>query len=241
MKNLTKILLSVSLVLGVVVVPNITLAERGGDNLVPEVSVGFREKVDIGLGTEIDVIDATTTSNTDAEIEVKSNSGIQSNADTSVEAEGRSTLKTNIAGVAVRTAAQVRSEEDLEIFLANVLMENEAVAAVEFETSAEGSQAVEVVYKHYGRLFGLIPLTIKSTTIVSEDDESGVMVDSNVPWWSFLVAKKSYNQNKLETALINNPKITAGFSVGALTRAEVAEAVIAEIRATVQTEAEVGV
>lgn len=196
-------------------------------------------------------VDANVDANTNVDTSVDTDSSINSetniNSDTkaNVGSENRSeatmngSLRINSLGVAITSSSQVKNDEDLEIFSSNLSAE-EDVAKVEIESDDDESE-IEVVYKHRGRLFGFIPITLKSTTIVEAKSNSEIEVRAKMPWWAFLVAKKNYVKSELETKVKNNSTVKANASVNssAEAKAKVAEAVIAEVAAHANAQAKV--
>lgn len=199
--------------------------------------------VDSVIGTDIEAqVNSSTSLETDADVRghgEESGSVRAEKRSENASADTRSTLRVNAAGIAVTSASQVQSEADLEVFTANLPAEEEGVAKVEIDSGEEGE--IEVVYKLPGRLFGFIPITLKSTAIVEAHANSEVEVRAKMPWWAFLVAKDDYRLAELETKIETNPVVEANAraNASAQAKAKVAEAIIAEVEAHVNAQAAV--
>jgi hypothetical protein len=174
-----------------------------------------------------------------AELETDANIG--ANVSTDVEAttteatndeESGVSLRLNAEGRALTEAAHVNTTSDLEIFAYNVAAEDDMVEEVKVGTTTGGQSRVEVKYKHYGELFGLMPIVINSTTVATTGDGQ-IEVESDLPWWSIITTKKNHAAGEIESRIKDNPTImmSAEMEVDARTQAEIAEAVIAELSA----------
>ena len=139
--------------------------------------------------------------------------------------------------VEVTTAAQVDSEEDLEVFVAHMQSENAQLRHVETESDADGDAEVEVTYEHQGKFLGLFPVTISSHTFVEAGDD--IEVDSRLSWWGFLVTQKNYNEAEIESAIRSNTSVMVSSDTSAHMRAQLAETVVAEVAAHAQAYAQV--
>ncbi|MBI5138747.1 MAG: hypothetical protein HZA95_03035 [Candidatus Vogelbacteria bacterium] len=164
----------------------------------------------------------------------ESESAIRSEAQVGTDAEIK--LKVNASGIAITSSSEVATDEDLKVFSSNIKSKNKAVVSVE-ENSADSSP-VKIVYKHTGKLLWLIPVTIESTTVIEAKSDTEAEVRSSLPWWGFLVAGENYNSAALEARIRNNERIMANAKVNANARAkaEIAEAVIAELNASANSE-----
>lgn len=182
-------------------------------------------------------IDVDTDSDVDVETEDEGNATTSNSSDTDSEVS----LKVNASGVAVVTASQVNSDSDLEIFRTNISSKEEMVDEVKIESKSEGESKIEVVYKHYGKLFGVMPVVMKSYTTVETKADGEVKVKSSLPWWSFLVTETNYAQTEIESKIKENSKIkaSANVQITAEAKAEIVEAVIAELNAQATTRASI--
>lgn len=204
-------------------------------------------EVDSTLNTEIDFEsknenDASTTSSSSVDSDLKIKLG-DDDKDSDFEAEvkevGNLLFRVNSKGVIVSTSSEVNNEEDLEVFSDNMEVKNESVSKVDFDNGNNGDVEVKVVYKHQGKFLGFIPVTIKSKTVVEASNDNETKVNSRLAWWSFLVAGENYSEEELESKIKNNTRIMASAkaNVNASTKAEIAEAVIAEVVANAKAEA----
>ena len=166
----------------------------------------------------------TGTINVDGETNVETGLEGGAESESSVDVE----LGTDSLGGTISSSAQVATDADLEIFSANVATQNENVARVDIV-----ADEVKVVYRHKGRLFGFIPVTVKSTTSVEFQADAEAEINSRLSWWSFMVAGKNYSRTEVESRIENNATIMANAQAdtSASARASVAEAMIAELEA----------
>lgn len=150
----------------------------------------------------------------------------------------KNSFKINSSGVAVMSSSQINSEKDLDIFSDNVSRKNDEVANVDINSGEEGESEVKVIYRHKGKFLGLIPITIKSTTVVETTTDEETEVRSNLSWWSFLVTEKNHAKDDIESSIKNNTTIKSNTMVNASAeaKAKVAEVVIAEVRASANTQ-----
>jgi hypothetical protein len=175
----------------------------------------------IEIGAEVGIGDDTSTTSTSTTEDMEDTND-----------EGNLSLRLNANGVAITSASEVNTEADLEVFAHNVTATEETVDEADAEVTAEGQSRVEVVYKHYGELFGVIPVVIKSTTVVTTGNGE-VEVDSNLPWWSFMATKKTHAANEIEARIKDNPTVmmSAEMEANAAIQAQIMEAVVAELNA----------
>ncbi len=197
-----------------------------------DVEASTQTSVDAGLG------DINAGVQVDTDIEAESQNDYPENGDDmNGGSQTEAVLHLNALGVAVVASNQVNTEEDLEIFAKNTSLYKEGVAKLNFESGEEGDSEVKVEYRHKGKLLGLIPVTIKSTTVVEATTDAEAEVRSKMAWWGFLVSGKNYTKSEIESNIRNNAvvKAQAEANIGARTKAEVAEAVIAELTAHANT------
>lgn len=193
-----------------------------------------------------DEVGVDTTMTADLEVEMEDKMEMENEMDesshdeASMNAESDAELQVNGLGVAITSASQVSSDEDLGVFSANLLHLRKSLAKVSIDSDSDESTEVVVVYRHRGKLFGFIPVTVKSTTIVDTTSDGEVMVGSRLPWWSFLVAGENYAKEDLETRVKENATIksSARASMSASSKAQLTEAVLAEIEAHAQSQTE---
>ncbi len=192
--------------------------------------------VDVGAGVSGE---ATTTTDSDSstssdaliDINLEATSTAEVVSDTDNGEEGA--LRVNADGVAVVMAAEVNSDEDLEVFADNISTREENVDEVTFDADATGAWEARVTYAHTGKLFGLIPVTVKSDTMVKVDAEGELSVESDLPWWNFMVTEKNHAEAEIESRLRDNATVMAAAEVeaNAAVKAQVVEAIVAELNA----------
>lgn len=136
--------------------------------------------------------------------------------------------------IAIVAAAQVRSDDDLETFERNAAANATSVEAVSIKTNAENTTAVEVDYEHPGKLFGLMPVTMTSKAAVTVHNNGVIEVSVKLPWWSIVVGGTEPAETDIETRLRDNPTIMTNAEAGlsARSKAEIAEAIITELEAS---------
>ncbi len=181
------------------------------------------------LEAVIDITELETDTNIEADMsaDVEATTTESNNND-----ESGVSLRLNAEGRALTEAAQVNTTSDLEVFAYNIAVEDDMVEEVEVGTTTDGQSRVEVTYKHYGELFGLMPIVINSTTVVTTGNGQ-IEVESDLPWWSIITTKKNHAAGEIESRIKDNPTImmSAEMEVDARTQAEIAEAVVAELNA----------
>ncbi|MEX2340795.1 MAG: hypothetical protein WD605_00535 [Candidatus Paceibacterota bacterium] len=172
--------------------------------------------VGVGANVEVEAETETSTNENDAETATETSAGIS--------------LRLNADGVAVIFPSQVNSEKDLEIFNHNTVILEENVDNIRSESTAEAKSKVEVVYKHQSRLLGLVPVTVKSKTVVVSGNGE-LEVESKLSWWGFLVTNKDRIENEIAARVRDNPTImmSAEHQVSASAQAEIAGAIVTEL------------
>ncbi|MEX0912906.1 MAG: hypothetical protein WDZ56_00070 [Candidatus Paceibacterota bacterium] len=172
--------------------------------------------VGVGANVEVEAETETSTNENDAETATETSAGIS--------------LRLNADGVAVIFPSQVNSEKDLEIFNHNTVILEENVDNIRAESTAEAKSKVEVVYKHQSRLLGLVPVTVKSKTVVVSGNGE-LEVESKLSWWGFLVTNKDRIENEIAARVRDNPTImmSAEHQVSASAQAEIAGAIVTEL------------
>lgn len=173
--------------------------------------------------------DTSTSSDSLIDIDLEATTTTEVDND-SAETEG---LRINAEGIAVAVSEEVRSDADLEVFAANVSIREDKVDEVTFDSEVTGAWETRVVYAHEGKLFGLMPVTVKSTTVVEVDANGELHVDSNLPWWNFMVTEKNHAEAEIESRLRDNATVMAAAEVeaNAAVKAQVVEAIVAELNA----------
>lgn len=220
MKQLISSGASLALVTTLAFVPAITFAQV---NINSEATGSLDSAIDLNSSSSEAILEIGT--DTEASTTVESD-------DSKVEAEGDLSLRLNADGVAITSAADVNTDADLEVFAYNMSASEETIDEARAEVTADGQSRVEVVYKHYGELFGLMPVVIKSTTVVTSGDGE-VEVESDLPWWSFMATKKNHAASEIEARIKDNPTVmmSAEMEASAAVQAEIIEAVVAELDA----------
>lgn len=125
-------------------------------------------------------------------VRLSADGSVSQNASTT-EREG---LPRNAAGIEIRAAAQVYTDEDLNAYEENLLVVNRNVADADSSNSR-----VAVSYWHEGRFLGLFKVKVESRTTAEIGDEDVLTVRTDMPWWSFLVFGLGNVQGDVQYAL----------------------------------------
>lgn len=88
-----------------------------------------------------------------------------------------------VIGVSPMRVLDVSTDADLDRYETSLRGEDQYFV----DATMEAQGKVEVAYYHDGRLFGIIPVKVKSHTEVSTNDEGQVVVVTRLPWWSAFV------------------------------------------------------
>jgi len=234
MKKITKISTSFALLSAFVLVPVISHAQINLDTKI---------KADLSL------VEKAEDNNSSIRFENKNKveADFEESEDETSEEENesnsreRDSYRINPAGIAVVSAGQVKSEEDLKIFKSNLMVKERGVSKIDFDYDKDGESDITIMYSHKGKFLGFIPVNLKSTTTVVSKENKELEVHSKLPWWSFLVSNKNYIKADLESNIENNVAIkeNAKFDATASEKAELLEAVIVEIKAQIEAEASI--
>lgn len=196
----------------------------------------------VEVGTETNgFLNATTdlvATKTEATVDVDANVEVGNKATTSTNDEGSTTTETdnstqlrlNTEGVAVTSSSQVNNSNDLEVFTDNLVSLDDQVQDIQIQTISSTKSKVEVTYKHKGLLFGIVPVTLKSKTVV-ESGDGELEVDSKLSWWGFLVINKNRIEDEITTRVRDNATImmSTEYQASASAQAEIAEAIVTEL------------
>lgn len=227
MKNLSNVALCLVVISGFISAP-IANAQVFNTMLNSDLSSDLNTTLDLSSTSS----SSTTSTGTDPIIELNINANNDENVEIYFEDETNSDLnfRVNSNGVRITTAAQVESEEDLEVFKSNMTMKEAAVSEIETQSN---DSSVTVVHKHNGRLFGLIPVTVTSITTVEAKADGETEVHARKSWYSFLVTNESYSSSEVESRIANNPTVQANASadLSAQAKAVIAETIITEVAA----------
>ena len=211
---------SLALVVGLTFVPALTFAQV---NVNSEATGSLNTDIDLSAASSSDILEIGVDGETEATTSVQEDE---------TDTKGSLSLRLNADGVAIISASEVNTEADLEVFAYNMVASEETVDEANAEVTADGKSRVEVVYKHYGELFGVMPVVIKSTTVVTTGDGE-VVVESDLPWWSFMATKKNHAADEIESRIKDNATVmmSAEMEASAAVQAEIMEAVVTELNA----------
>lgn len=197
-----------------------------------QVNINSEATGSLEADVNLNATDSDATLEVGTDTEVNSATGTEKDTATNTETDTGLALRLNADGVAIISAIDVNTEADLEVFAHNVAVTNDLVSEMETEVTEEGKSRVIVTYTHQGELFGVMPITMESTTIVTTGDGE-VEVESDLPWWSFVVTKKNHAAGEIESRIKDNPTVmmSAEMEATAAVQAEVIEAVVTELEA----------
>jgi hypothetical protein len=233
MKKLTNINTSLLLIPIFLFLPAMSSAQSLGTSLITEIDTVVETNGDL-----------YTTMDTEMDLGADADAGIniiideQPNVDMRSENNINVNFRTNTSGVAITSSAQVSSEEDLSVFSRNASLKAHAVSNVAI--GQDEDLAVTVAYKHKAKLFGFIPTNITSRTTIEAKANSEAQVRSKLSWWSFLVTGENYSKAEIESRIKSNAMVSANAkaNVSNSARAQIAEAIIAELEAHADAQAQ---
>lgn len=233
MKKITETRVSLMVLLVFVFTPLISHAQLNSI-LIGETTTNQGSIIDAEVDTLLEIEqDINLKNEVNADINIDVENGLINNIESESNSNSNVLLKINSSGVAVLSSSQVNSVSDLDVFSSNIKAKEKEVTSVNINSLKEGETEVKVVYRHKGKLLGLIPVAINSTTVVETRDDAETEVRSNLSWWSFLVTDQNYTKADIESSIKNNNTIKANAEMNssAQAKAQVAEVVIAEVKA----------
>jgi hypothetical protein len=129
----------------------------------------------------------------------------------------------------VQSTADIAASAEFKAVADSAKASDERVQAVDLNN--EG--AVDVAYRHDGKLFGFLPIKVTSHTLVKAQNDGTVSVQVKLPWWSFLVSGVSKVRSDLEASLQANAEVKADAmaEASASSRARLAQAIVASLMA----------
>lgn len=145
---------------------------------------------------------------------------------TSSPSEGSAGDDSNIEvglDASVMTSVDVSDESDLARYQTSLQGSDSYFA----EADLSGEERVDVAYYHDGRLFGFIPMKVKSHTVISTNDEGQVIVQTTLPWWSMFVSGTNGVAADVDARLAASGSVASDMKLGgsAPAKARILEAV----------------
>lgn len=140
-------------------------------------------------------INITSTSTTNRQ--VSSSTGTTSNrapTNTSTSSRSSISLPVNISGSA-----------DLTSYENSIMVKEDSVAKINTTSDEE----VSVSWKHEGKLFAFIPVTVESETTVESSADNTANVTTRMPWWVVFVTNIDDRSNEIESNLEQSSVIKA--------------------------------
>lgn len=190
-------------------------------------------------GTVGNIVNTNIDSNVEVKTNPNTNSEININAGVGIDLENNSSdkaMKVNASGVAIMLSSQVNSEADLKVFSSNASTKNKSVVKININSKDDGESKVEVIYRHNGKLFGFIPITVRSTTILEVTANGETEIKTGKSWYAFLVTGENYTGADVKSRIKNDViiKSNAKANASALEKAKIAEAIITELSTNAQ-------
>jgi len=132
-------------------------------------------------------------------------------------------LRANDRGVVITGSGQVATDADLEVYRENLRVEDTAFV----DATLDGEDTVDVAYYHDGKLFGLIPVKVKSSTSVTTGSNGEVVIKTRMPWWNIFVTGTNTTAADIDETLTTSSMIESDFKLGvdAAARARILEAI----------------
>lgn len=210
LKNLSLVITSISILLP------LSLINAQNDS---SISTNSKTILNTGLNLKntpnVDIDASTTNSITDTGINVNSegsNINVQSQINSDID---KSNIKSNAYDESgsivfkINDFEKVSSENDLNVYVKNIKVEDNYIKDVEIDSDDTKNIEFNVEYKHTGKLFGFISVSMNSDTTVTVNEDSKIEVKSKLPWWNFLVLQKRYDKSYIENKIMNDTYINA--------------------------------
>lgn len=150
--------------------------------------------------------------------------GLEVDGGTSTPSEGSAGDDATITTDALfMTSVDVASDEDLERYETSMQGSDSYFAEANFASESE----YDIAYYHDGRLFGFIPMKVKSHTKISTNDEGQVIVQTRLPWWNMFVTGTSDVAADVDSRLAASGSVANDMKLGgsAAAKARILEAV----------------
>jgi len=177
--------------------------------------------VDTGANVQVDAVGVGTT--------IDANASLTSS--TSESADQNQILMTTSDESSVMSSVDVTSDAKLSLFTESITTANTNVEKV----SIGSDNKITVTYNYKVKLFGFIPVTMRSETVVSSDTEGDVQAVTTLPWWKVLVAGGSDISDDVDAALQSSTSIknyvAAKADASANVKAQAAEVIVATLNA----------
>lgn len=175
-------------------------------------SASVQANVDANAEASYEVEDDTSSTTETEDEDTRGSAGIGSTI--SVEAKTLRTMNEEDKSAflaSVKTAAQVRSDSDFQVFAKGALLRDDNLEAV-----SSDDNTVSVTYSMPAKLFGLFDIRIPVTAQVRVSGESGSTATSTVavhfPWYLRFITNipETVSESELQAAV--NAQVTSGVS-----------------------------
>jgi hypothetical protein len=126
------------------------------------------------------------------------------------------------SGAVSRNPASVHSDDDLALFIANLMHRDNKIKTTTYATTS-----VALTYHDTAKLFGFIPLT-RVYTVTASDLDSDDTISVHVPWWSIFASKENVADSDVKAKISSNVKAAVSSSTDVSTKQALAIAAIAD-------------
>jgi len=153
----------------------------------------------IGVDASSDATVYTPTVSVDAStsLKVDEQSTAQATTTQGTSSASLSALETVTTSGAIALPAVISSQADLENYKTQTIRGENHIDTIDTSNPNE----VSVSWKQDGKLLGVIPVTVISTTHAVVSNDGTVSVTTDVPWWSSLVSGISIPSKESETEI----------------------------------------
>lgn len=181
-------------------------------------------------GTTSASLDTDANATTGEDTSVSSDTNVNASAELSVIVLSRADVEEGSAEAAQISASSVRTQADLSGYVAGQIVSDGNVSKV--ETSAED---VSITYQQRAKLFGLVPVDVEVTAVVSADGS----VDAQYPWYAFLMTtNESDLEASLQESVSGSASATAQVNAAAGFTSQAQAEIIGRIRSAMETQLE---
>lgn len=164
-----------------------------------------------------------------------------SSVETGAQMEKATTTSTVTTNSSTRTSISlpinISLDTDLKNYENSIILKEDAVAKIDTTSSKD---EITVEWKHEGKLFAFIPVTVTSETKVMANETAEAKVTTDMPWWSIFVSGVNDRSDEIDAKLEGSAAIKAytDAKVSAQVRAQAVYEIVNELSADASLEAE---
>lgn len=190
-------------------------------------------EADVALNTTVKATGGTLVNTS---VNVTSSSSVQSEAQIQKTTTSSTITSTADTRTSISLPVNISLDTDLKNYENSILLKEDAVAKINTTSQKE----ISVEWKHEGKLFGFIPVTVTSKTIVVATETDDAKVTTDMPWWSIFVTGINNRSDEIDVKLEESNAIKAYTSTQASTqiRAQALYEIIKELSVDANVEAE---